>query len=129
MNSELPITFSTIPGTKIRLAHFQGRITDEILLDSYTELLKEPEYDPTLNDLVDLRAVTRFEVSSDALRQLISMYQPIDALGHPTRLALVPGSDHTFGMSRMYETMRGDNIPEEIRIFRTMDDALFWLNS
>ncbi|HYC50322.1 MAG TPA: hypothetical protein VEB19_04345 [Gemmatimonadaceae bacterium] len=123
------ITFSTDHSTRIRTAHYTGIVDDETLLRAYAALLSEPGYDATFNDLVDLRGVSRLEVSADAMRQLISMYTPVDQLGVQTRLAVVAASDVTFGMSRMYELLRGDGVPEEIRVFRSHDDAVAWLTA
>jgi hypothetical protein len=121
------ITFALDPANRVRTAQYTGIVDDTQLLQAYAALLADPDYDATFNDLVDLRGVARLEVSAEALRQLISMYTPVDQLGVRTRLAVVAGSDLTFGMSRMYELLRGDGIPEEIRVFRSYDDAVAWL--
>jgi hypothetical protein len=121
------ITFALDQATRIRMAQYTGIVDDAQLLTSYAALLSDPDYDATLNDLVDLRGVARLEISADAMRQLISMYRPVDKLGVRTRLAVVAASDVTFGMSRMYELLRGDEVPEEIRVFRSYDDAVAWL--
>lgn len=121
------ITFALDPANRVRTAQYTGIVDDTQLLQAYAALLADPDYDATVNDLVDLRGVARLEVSAEALRQLISMYTPVDQLGVRTRLAVVAGSDLTFGMSRMYELLRGDGTPEEIRVFRSYDDAVAWL--
>jgi hypothetical protein len=111
----------------IRHALFEGTVGDDELLGAYGALIEEPDYDPTLDDLVDLRIVGRLDVSTPALRQLIAAFAPIDLQGIPTRCALVAGSTFTFGMSRMYELLRGDDTPEEIRVFDDYEEALTWL--
>lgn len=123
------ITFSFDIETNIRTATYTGTVTDEELITAYRELLAKPDYEPTANDLVDLRGVERLDVSSEALQHLISLYSPVDQLGHHTRLAIIAASDVTFGMSRMYEMLRGDEAPEEIHVFRSYDDAVLWLQS
>ena len=122
------ITFSTDHTTAIRTALFTGVIQDSDLLQAYETLLAQPDYDPTYNDLVDLRAVTRFEVSASGMRGVIAMYAPVDRLDVPTKLAIVAASDVTFGMSRMYEVLRGDDVPEQIRVFRSYEEAVAWLS-
>ena len=111
----------------VREATFEGTVDDAELLGSFRTLLQSPDYDPTLNELVDLRSVDRLEISTEAMRQLIIAYTPIDRQGIPTRTALVAGSPFTFGMSRMYELLRGDDSPEEIRVFSDYDEARAWL--
>ncbi|MFA5834969.1 MAG: hypothetical protein WDA22_15945 [Bacteroidota bacterium] len=123
------ITFSFDIETNIRTATYSGSISDGELIASYQALLTRPDYNPTAKDLVDLRLVDRFNVSSEALRNLISMYNPKDRLGHRPRLAIISASDFTYGMSRIYEMLRGDEVSEEIHIFRNYDDAVLWLQS
>ena len=121
------ISFSTDRSTGVRAALYTGVVDDPEMLQAYGALLAEPDYDPALDDLVDLRGVSRFEVSTEGLRRIISMYTPVDRLGLPTALAIVAASDLTYGMSRMYEMMRGDDVPEEIRVFHSHDEAMRWL--
>lgn len=123
------IHFSLDHDTRIRSAVFTGAVGDRELLDAYGSLLAEPDYDPNFDDLVDLRQVSRIEVTRDALARVISMYTPIDQLGLRTRLAIVAASDFTYGMSRMYELLRGDGVPEEVRVFRSYEEAVEWLSS
>ncbi len=122
------IRFSIDPTARIRTAVYSEVVDDAGLVEAYRELLAEPGYDPTLNDLVDLRTVTRLEVSSETLQHVMSLYTPVDRLGLATRLAFVAGEDYTFGMSRMYELLRGSDVPEEIRVFRSHADAVAWLS-
>ncbi len=123
------ITFSFDIDTNIRTATYSGTVTDEELMVAYRELLAKPDYEPSANDLVDLRHVEKLNVTSAALQNLISLYSPVDQLGHHTRLAIIAGSDVTYGMSHMYEMLRGDEAPEEIHVFREYDDAVLWLQS
>ncbi|HYW32719.1 MAG TPA: hypothetical protein VE869_14565 [Gemmatimonas sp.] len=95
--------------------------------DAYAELLSAPDYDATADDLVDLRGVTHLGVTPEGLRGIMSMFTPIDELGIATRLAIVAPTDAVYGVSRMYELLRGDGVPEEIRVFRDLNAALQWL--
>lgn len=109
-----------------RVATFSDTVDDSELLGAYRSLLSSPDYDPRLNDLVDMRPVTRFDVSGDALQELVRAFSPLDAARVHTRRAIVAGSDVVFGMARMYELLRSDT-PEDIRVFRDMDLAREWL--
>lgn len=109
-----------------RVATFSGTVDDQELLGSYGQLLASEDYDPRLNDLVDMRPVTRLDVSGDAIRELVRAFTPLDPAMTETRLAIVAGSDVVFGMARMYELLRSDT-PEEIRVFRDIDQARAWL--
>jgi hypothetical protein len=120
------IRFEVDAARRTRVARFSGVVDDHELLGSYAGLVEEPGYDPTLNDLVDMTAVDRLDVSTAAVRQLVSMFTPLDHAGVVTRLAIVAPRDHVFGMARMYEILRSD-APEMIAVFRDMDEAQRWL--
>ena len=125
----MPIAFAVDPGDRIRVASFTGTVTDADLIEAYATLVADPAYRPELNDLADLTLVGRVEVSSEALQRLIGMYAPIDALKVPTRLAIVAPIDLTYGISRMYELLRGDDVPEEVCVFRDLGEARAWLGA
>jgi hypothetical protein len=111
---------------RTRVARFTGVVDDQELLGSYAGLVEQPDFDPSLNDLVDMTGVERLDVSTAAVRQLVSMFTPLDQADVVTRLAIVAPRDHVFGMARMYEILRSD-APEMIAVFRDMDEAQRWL--
>ena len=122
------IEFNVDPARRTRVATFLGTVTDAELLGSYGALVAQPDYDATLDDMVDMRGVERLEVSSEAVHRLVSMFTPLDPEGVVTRLAIVAPRDDVFGMARMYEILRSD-APEQIRVFRHRPEAELWLAS
>lgn len=131
MNTSAPgtpcIAFSIDTDTRRRVATFTGRIGDRELFDAYASLVNEPAYDPSLDDLIDLRAVTHMGVTGAGLHRLIAMYDQRDSDGFRTRAAIVAPTDVLYGVARMFQALRGDETPEEIEVFRSMDDAMRWL--
>jgi hypothetical protein len=121
------IHFKVDNRTRTRVASFEGEVNDEDLLGAYERVLAEPDYDPTLDDLVDLRGVMRLDVSSDAVRRLVALFTPLDDLGIRNKLAIVAPTTYVFGMARMYEILRSDS-PEQICVFRDMSEAERWLS-
>jgi len=120
--------FSIDRDAGVRVAAFCGVVTDADLMEAYESLLGDPHYDPTLHDLLDMSGVERLEISADAIRELIKRYARVDELGIRTKLAIVAPSDVAFGVGRMYEMLRGDDVPEEIRVFRESSQAGRWLS-
>ncbi len=110
-----------------RLTTFRGAIGDRDLLDAYETLLNDPTYDASLDDLIDLSGVTHMGVTSAGLHRLIAVYEERESDGYRTRAALVAPTDVLYGVSRMFQTLRGDDKPDEIEVFRSYDDALAWL--
>ena len=123
------IEFSFDPTLHARVAVYSGTVDDTELLGTYNALISSPGYDASLNDLVDLRAVEKLDVTGDALRELARAFAlVVDRRRYRTRRAIVAPMDHVYGMARMYEILRSD-APEEIRVFRDMEAARAWLGA
>ena len=122
------IEFAFDPARRLRTARFHGVVRDDDLAGAYQALVASPDYDAGADDLVDLRGVTHLGVTSEGLRGIMELFAPIDDLGIATRLAIVAPNDAVYGVSRMYEMLRGDGVPEEISVFRDVDEAMRWLD-
>ena len=120
--------FSIDEALRRRAATFRGPITDRELIDAYSTLLADPAYDAALDDFIDLRHVTHMGVTSAGLHRLIGMYDERDSPGFVTRAAILAPTDVLYGVSRMFQTMRGEGHPDELEVFRTLDESLGWLN-
>ena len=123
------ITFIISPQDRIRTARYRGTVDDESLLAAYAGLITAPDFDPALDDIVDLRDVSNLDITHEGLRRLVSRVAELDILGFRTRVALVAPTAVAFGMGRMYELLRGTvrNTTEEIQVFREFDEAVRWL--
>jgi len=111
-----------------RTATFTGEITDEHLVGTYADLVQAPDYDAEADELVDLRGVTSLGVTTKGLRQLMGLFSELDKLGIKSRLAIVAPGDAVYGVARMYQMLRGDDVPEEITVFRDFAEATAWLD-
>ena len=125
MSDFQPIRFEIDTANRLRRAIFTGLITEPILLQSYTELLSDIDYDSTLNDLVDMTNVERLEVAGSGVRDLVDMFTKSGAVSS-TKLALVAPLSHVFGLSRMYEMM-SEGTSEQIQVFSDLKEAEEWL--
>lgn len=126
--SDAKISFTYNPVARRRIATFRGEIDDADLMGAYAELLRDPDYDHGADDLVDLRQVERFGVTETGFKNIMALFAPVDQLGIPTRLAIVAPGDDVYGVSLMYQTLRGDDVPEQIEVFRDIGAAEDWLN-
>lgn len=113
---------------RVRHAVLEGTIDDDELVSTYAAVLADPDFDPTLNDLVDARGVRRVDVTPVGVRRLADLVQQIDRLALPTRVAVVAPDDVAYDTARMYEALRiGQHAPAEHRVFRDMAEARSWL--
>lgn len=122
-----PISFAYDHVRRRRIATFCGAIGDRELFDAYDTLLQDVTYDPSVDDLIDLRSVTHMGVTGAGLHRLIALYDGRDSDGHETRAAIIAPSDVLYGVSRMFQTLRGDANPDQVEVFRTLDEAEYWL--
>lgn len=121
----MPVTYDidTVRGVITMRAY--GAVTPDEFQTARVAIQSDPAHQPGLRFLVDLRDVKRFALSGDDVdalaRDRTSLYfEP------GTPLAVVAGTDEAFGLSRMYQIMRGGGA-EDIRIFTRMRDAEQWL--
>jgi len=113
---------------RVRHAVLEGTIDDDELVSAYAAVLADPDFDPTLNDLVDARGVRRVDVTPVGVRRLADLVQQLDRLALPTRVAVVAPDDVAYDTARMYEALRiGQHAPAEHRVFRDMAEARSWL--
>ena len=86
-------------------------------------LSKDPDFDPSFSQIADFTQVTRVELSSDEIRRLA---QRGIFSGHSRRAFIAPNAV-TFGIGRMFETLRGFEGEKGIRIVRSLEEALDWV--
>jgi len=116
------------PATRVRHAVLEGIVDDDELVDTYAAVLGDPDFDPTLSDLVDARGIRRVDVTPMGLRRLADLVQQIDRLALPTKVAIVADDNVAYETARMYETLRqAQHAPAVHRVFRDMAEARQWL--
>ncbi len=115
----MPIVFEILPTHSLVLVKGWGVLKGDELVREQVELRQDSRVRPTMRQLIDMREVAEFEVSSDTLRHM--------ATRHPfaptARRALVASSDVAFGLSRMYQVL-SDGDGRVFGVFRELDQAL-----
>ena len=104
---------------KVLRVTLEGRVTDEIMLDAYATVAKYAASRGPCRGITNVLPVTKFEVSSNAIRQMASS-TPAFPIGY-MRILVAP-SDYIFGMARMFQ-MLGDRTRPDLQIVRTLDEA------
>ena len=106
-----------------------GVVTEEELLAYWQKDYADHRIPWGTPELLDLRAVERFEVTSAGLRKLVAIDVKYAKQQHaPSRLAIVAPSDLLFGMIRMYQILSDSN-PNSIRVFRDLSGVEEWLGT
>lgn len=101
-----------------------GRVTAEEIKARQDETSTDPDFDPEFDQIVDLRAVTGFDVSIDQIRNLAHR----KIFSGNSRRAFVGIAPSTFGTQLLWQvyTETSEN-PSQIRIFSDLTAALDWL--
>ena len=97
----------------------EGRVTDPILLDAYTSVARYVETHGSCRAVVDVSAVTKFDVSSHAVREL-TRRPPAIPKGY-MRVFVAP-LDSMYGMVRMFQILTELTRPE-LHVVRSVDEA------
>jgi hypothetical protein len=108
-----------------------GVVSDRDFVDGYAAMVADPSYDPSLDHLVDLTAVERFDVTSLGARELGDLMRLSDALipeGIRPKVAAVAASDEGITILWLYRSVREHGgSPVEFGIFRSLSEARGWL--
>jgi hypothetical protein len=118
----LPVTYILDPERRLVLSEATGVVTAEAFLEHGKRLAEDPAFDPSFDQLLDLRAAVQVEIPTPALKGMAGLR----LFGPGSRRALVASRDLAFGLARMYESLRAE-APESIKTFRTIEEARAWL--
>jgi hypothetical protein len=97
-------------------------VMEREILAHVRALIADPRFARNFHQLIDLRDVTNVQFTASTVEELVRL----NPFGAGARRAVVITSDVVFGMARMYQIL-SDESPDELQIFRKMDDALQWL--
>jgi hypothetical protein len=121
----MPFSYIVYSEHRLVISTGSDRVTWEEIKTRQDQTKTDPDFNPEFNQIVDLRAVTGFDMTSHhagllARRMIFSA---------TSKRAFVAASPAVFGMSRMWEifTEMSDN-PSQIRVFCDLPSALKWLN-
>ena len=101
----------------------EGHVTNEELLAHQQRMSADPDFRPTMNHVIDARAVTATAVTAFGVRVLAT--PSIFAAGS-RRAIIAGGADNSSGYLNMFKNLRSQS-GEDIRIFSTVEDAHRWL--
>jgi hypothetical protein len=117
----MPASYRLDPARRLVLTHSSGVLTDREVRDVYEAIRKDPAFEPTFQQLCDLRDVTEITATVETLRDLARSH--IFAAG--TRRAFVVARDVDYGMSRLFQAYALEGAVLEV--FRDIEKAEMWL--
>ena len=118
----MPCGYTIDLARSLVLSRGWGVVTDREILAHVRALIADPRFARNFHQLLDLRDVTNVQFTASTVREMVRL----NPFGAGARRAVVVTNDIVFGMARMYQIL-ADESPDELQIFRKMDDALQWL--
>jgi hypothetical protein len=120
----MPLSYAVYREHCLVIITGSGRVTWDEIKERQDQIKSDPDFNPEFNEIVDLRAVTALDMSSEhaqvlARRMLFSF---------ASKRAFVAADPVVFGVARTWEnfTHISDN-PSQIRLFNDLPSALKWL--
>lgn len=124
----MPVRVSASQELSFILLVLEGVVTADEIERYVAPLLEQPEYALMQRALADMSAAARGDAPSEILRRYARRAaQKIDGnVERGSKMALVAENPEFFGLSRMYQSLRGGS-PVEFEIFRSRGEAEAWL--
>ena len=125
LKDSMPFSYVVYSEHRLVISTGSDRVTWEEIKERQDQTKTDPDFNPEFNQVVDLRAVTSFDMTSDHARLLARrmIFSPT------SKRAFVAASPAVFGVGRMWEifTELSEN-PSQIHVFYDLPSALKWLN-
>jgi hypothetical protein len=119
----MPFSYKIDKERRLMKSTASGVITMADALAHQEELLKDPEFDLSFGQLIDVTQVTGVEIGSSDLRAL-SQTRVHSPTSHR---AILASGDLVFGLARMFAIFRETMGETGICVFRNLEDALEWV--
>lgn len=123
--NSMPFRYVVYAKQRLVISTGSDLVTWEEIRKRQDQIKTDPEFKPEFNQLVDLRTVTGFDMTSGQTSALARRM----IFSASSKRAFVAANPAVFGMGRMWEifTEMSDN-PSQIRVFYDLPSALKWLN-
>jgi hypothetical protein len=127
----MPITYRVDNARRRVVATASGTLTESDVFGYQREAWSNAEV-AGFDEIVDMTGVVEIVLpspASDQLRDLAAASAEMDVLAS-SRFAIVAPGDLAYGLGRMYGVYREQDrrSTKQVRVFRTMDEAVAWLD-
>ncbi len=118
----MPVSYRIDKSKKIVFADATNELTSEDIRTYRRSVLDDPDFDPHFDHLFNFNGVTEVRMIGDEVRTLAE-----DTIFHKhARKAHVVPNEVMFGISRMFSLYLSSE-PDELQVFRDVDEARRWL--
>jgi hypothetical protein len=119
----MPLTYRVDKDSHIVRSQGSGALSVEDLLQYFAASRADPEFEPSMHRLMDLREVTQLPSSADV--RSLATFVRTKAPTETARMAILASSDLAFGVSMMFKAFVGYG--ERLLVVRDEAEATAWL--
>jgi hypothetical protein len=119
----LPAYFKINKERQLVISTLSGVFTLEDGFAHQERLLKDPNFVSTFSQLLDCTQVTQIAMGVDDIRRLAQR----SIFSNNARRSILVHGDLAHGFARTFMAIRESFGEKGIRVFRELDEALFWL--
>lgn len=119
----MPLTYRVDKDSHIVRSQGSGALSVEDLLQYFAASRADPEFEPSMHRLMDLREVTQLPSSADV--RSLATFVRTKAPTETARMAILASSDLAFGVSMMFKAFVGYG--ERLLVVRDEAEANAWL--
>ena len=120
----MSLDYTHDPENNILIIRIKHLINLDQIKDSFVEVFSSGELPHDINTLYDLQDMDFSNITTEFEKRLIMFRESLNR-GN-AKIACVVATDLGYGMGRMYEAL-SDHLPQQVRIFRSMNEAKDWL--
>jgi hypothetical protein len=120
----MPATCEIDHAARIVRSRAWGTLVDSDLQATQRALREDPRFEPTYSQIYDFSEVEHVRITGKGLESLARS----SPFARNARRAVIVGSDHGYGMARMF-AMLSDRDPSTFRIFRDTASASAWIET
>lgn len=122
----MPFTTSYDVAARLLLVCVNGQVGVELFAAAMKEITTSAEYPANVDTIWDFRAADFSATGPEGMRRLLAIRTGYTGRAG-SRTAFVVGSDVAYGMARMFQLLADGNIPQDLSVHRTTDEALQWI--
>jgi hypothetical protein len=119
----VPFSYTIDQSRRLLLTCASGVLSDADILAGAATLLADPAFDPTFNEIMDLREVSEVAMTHATMAGVAGR----SILKPGVRRAFVTSNEMQYGMARMFTTLAASR-GHLWHIFRSPEEAAVWLN-
>ena len=121
----MPISYRILREKGLVLTTGEGVLTDGDIMSHKERLSADPDFDPAMDELTDVRSVREFGVTPAGVQLFVEFDKRRGGVAAGRRLAIVVDREVVTGMARMYRSAGGNDA--KVGVFDSIEEARRWL--